>query len=163
MKVYVRTTGDRELDISYNQLDYELLIDKEYKPVESFVKQLNIIANDDALLIEDDLILPDNFITKIKRIIKKYPNMIINFYDKHNKVTTIEKAIYSNQVTFYPKGLTDKIASEMMKHLPYPNYDHLETIALKALNIDIVNYKPNLVIHKDGYSLITKKYRINSQ
>ena len=161
MKVYVRTTGERELDKSYNKLDYELLIDKEHKPVESFIAQLNIISNDDALLIEDDLILPNNFIAKVKKIIKKYPNMIINFYDKHNKITKIEKAIFSNQATFYPKGVSNKIASEMSKHLPYPNYDYLETMALQSLDIEIVNYKPNLVLHKDGYSLITKTYRKN--
>lgn len=31
LKYYVRTTGERVLDESYNQIKYELLIDKEHK------------------------------------------------------------------------------------------------------------------------------------
>ena len=42
MKYYVRTTGERTLDDSYSQIEYELLLDKEHKPIESFMKQLPV-------------------------------------------------------------------------------------------------------------------------
>ena len=161
IKYFVRTTGERILDKSYNQIEYELLIDKEHKPVESFIKQLKIISEYDSVLLEDDLILCDNFKNVIEDIINKYPNMIINFYSKHFKETTKTNIIYSNQCTYYPKHMSLNIANVMQKYLPYPNYDGLETKALKELNIYIIEYKPNIVIHKNGYSLITKRYRFN--
>ena len=40
MKYYVRTTEERKLDNSYSQIEYELLIDKDHKPIDSFIKQL---------------------------------------------------------------------------------------------------------------------------
>ena len=61
IKYFVRTTGERQLDESYNQIEYELLIDKEYKPVKSLIEQLEIMNNYDSVLLEDDLILCKNF------------------------------------------------------------------------------------------------------
>ena len=61
MKYYVRTTLDRKLDKTYSQIDYEFLVDKEHKPIDSFIKQLEIISEYDAVLLEDDLILCNNF------------------------------------------------------------------------------------------------------
>ena len=80
IKFYVRTTGDRILHESYNQIKYELLIDKERKPVDSFIKQLEIISDDDAVLLEDDLILCNNFEEEIIKVISENPKTIINFF-----------------------------------------------------------------------------------
>ena len=33
IKYFVRTTGERQVDSSYSQIEYELLIDTEHKPV----------------------------------------------------------------------------------------------------------------------------------
>ena len=54
IKYFVRTTGERVLDKSYEQIEYTLLIDKEHKPIQSFIDQLNIISEYNAVLLEDD-------------------------------------------------------------------------------------------------------------
>lgn len=40
MNYFVRTTNDRTLDKSYNQIPYKLIIDKDYQPIDSFIKAL---------------------------------------------------------------------------------------------------------------------------
>ena len=82
IKYFIRTTGERPLNKSYNQIDYELLIDKEHKPVESFINQLEIISDYDAVLLEDDVFLCEDFKNRIEKIIKKYPNKVINFFTR---------------------------------------------------------------------------------
>ena len=54
LKFYVRTTLERQLDSSYSQIEYELLVDTEHKPIESFIDQLEQISEYDSVLLEDD-------------------------------------------------------------------------------------------------------------
>ena len=80
LKFYVRTTLERQLDSSYSQIEYELLVDTEHKPIESFIEQLEQISEYDSVLLEDDLILCKEFKNRIEEVINKYPNKIINFF-----------------------------------------------------------------------------------
>ncbi|MCR5787166.1 MAG: hypothetical protein K6G28_05650 [Acholeplasmatales bacterium] len=159
LKYYVRTTGERVLDESYNQIKYELLIDKEHKPVESFIDQLSIISEDDAVLMEDDLILCNDFKSLIENVIKQYPNKIINFFTKPNEYfTTHESQSFAfNQCTYYPKGIGKKLSKKMKAIREYnPNiqYDTLEYRAMLELRILNLKYRPCLVQHLDMGSLI---------
>lgn len=160
IKFYVRTTGDRILHESYNQIKYELLIDKDRKPVDSFIKQLEIIADEDAVLLEDDLILCDNFEEEITKAINENPNTIINFFCYPLKYFTTHKicgGFLYNQCTYYPKGLGRKVAAKMNElRKPYHQYDTLENLALNALNLTHIMYRPVLVQHIDYNSLIQK-------
>ena len=163
MKYYVRTTKERILDKTYSQIDYELLIDFEHKPVESFIKQLETISEEDAVLLEDDLILCKDFKNKIEEVIRQYPNKIINFFTNPNKYfSTRESDIFAyNQCTYYPKGIAKQIALEMKKieeeEFPQKHqYDILEGKALKTLGITHLQYRPCLVQHIDNRSLIQK-------
>ncbi len=165
MKFYVRTTKERKLHESYNQINFTELVDVDHKPVESFISQLRKISNDDAVLLEDDLILCENFYEKIYTIIEKYPDRIINFYtNPFYWFETQESDIFSyNQCTYYPKGISEKIAKEMENILHNPNvklknqYDCIEHFALKKLNIKHIIYRPCLVQHNDKNSLIQSK------
>lgn len=159
MKIYVRTTEERVLDDSYKQIKYELLVDNNHQPVQSFIEQLNIISGDDSLLLEDDLILCKDFLINIKKAIEEYPNKIINFFFKPKEYfTTFESEMFSyNQCTYYPKGISKKIATEMLKIRTYnPNmqYDILEYRAMINLSMTNVIYRPCLVQHIDYSSLI---------
>lgn len=160
IKYYVRTTLERTLDVSYNQISYELLIDKEHNPVGSFIKQLEFLNDDGGVLLEDDLILCKDFKKRIENIIKKYPNRIINFFTFPNiffETRDYQKFLW-NQCTYYPKNITKKLAScmqELKKEITGKiQYDILESLALQKLNLKHIQYRPCLVQHLDGRSLI---------
>ena len=156
IKYFVRTTLDRTFDYD---LEYELLIDKERKPVDSFIKQLKYISEYDAVLLEDDLILCKDFKNKIEEVIEQYPNDIINFFYKPNYyfTTHYDSVFYYNQCTYYPKGVALAIANEMekiRKIMPNAQYDVLESQALSNLGMRHLVYRPCLIQHLDKDSLI---------
>ena len=160
MKYYVRTTLERELDSTYSQIEYELLVDKEHKPVESFIKQLEIISDNDAVLLEDDLLLCKNFKKRIERVISRYPDKIINFFTfpiQYFKTREFQRFIW-NQCTYYPKGIAKIVAAKMQEIKNNSDiemqYDILENEALKELKITHIQNRPCLVQHLDGKSLI---------
>lgn len=159
LKFYVRTTLERQLDSSYSQIEYELLVDTEHKPIESFISQLEQISEYDSVLLEDDLILCKDFKNKIEEVINKYPNKIINFfYHQDEYYQTRESNEYSNnQCTYYPKGIGKLIAKEMKNFITYSNqYSWIESLALDKLHITHIQYRPCLVQHLDNGSLIQK-------
>ena len=159
LKFYVRTTLERQLDSSYSQIEYELLVDTEHKPIESFIEQLEQISGYDSVLLEDDLILCKDFKNRIEEVINKYPNKIINFfYHQDEYYQTRESTEYSNnQCTYYPKGIGKLIAKEMKNFITYSNqYSWIENLALNKLNITHIQYRPCLVQHLDSDSLIQK-------
>ena len=159
LKFYVRTTLERQLDSSYSQIEYELLVDTEHKPIESFIEQLEQISEYDSVLLEDDLILCKDFKNRIEEVINKYPNKIINFfYHQDEYYQTRESTEYSNnQCTYYPKGIGKLIAKEMKNFITYSNqYSWIENLALYILNITYIQYRSCLVQHLDNGSLIQK-------
>lgn len=168
VKYFVRTTGERTLDGSFSQIEYTLLIDKEHKPVKSFIEQLEIISEYDAIFLEDDIQLCRDFVKRIEEVIKKYPDRIINFFTdpSHWFETKDAQTFYFNQCTYYPKGLAKKLAAEMRK-IEEENpgkfqYDVLESKALHIMNIKHIQYRPCLVQHLDFKSLVGNRdnYRI---
>lgn len=165
MKYYVRTTLERKLDETYSQIEYELLIDKEHKPVDSFIKQLEIISEEDSVLLEDDLILCKNFKERIESVIKQFPDKIINFFTfpaRYFKAGESQNFLF-NQCTYYPKGIAKQLAKvmnvkenkeECAKGHNHLQYDVLEDMALKIMGLTHIRYRPCLVQHLDGKSLI---------
>lgn len=155
---YVRTTGERLLDESYNQLDYVLLVDYNHDAIGSFIDQLSS-HSDACVILEDDLILCENFKDRITDVIAKFPNDIINFFeDPHIYYTTHYKTEFAwNQCTYYPSKVASKIGAEMrLLSTRYPDlaYDLLERKAMNNLSIRYLVYRPCLVQHKDFKSLI---------
>lgn len=156
IKYYVRTTGERALDKSFSQINYTLLIDKEHQPIKSFIKQLEIISDSDAVLLEDDIILCDDFKKHIEKVINEHPNRIINFftYPMLYFKTDESKTFMYNQCTYYPKGIGKVVADEMKKITNIKQYDVIEYMALNKLKIKHIRYRPCLVQHIDYSSLI---------
>jgi len=163
IKYFIRTTGERDIS-NYNVIDYTLLIDKERKPVKSFIDQLKIISDYDSVLLEDDVLLCRDFEKRINEAIEKYPNKIINFFQYfrmwQRTYENIGKCFESNQCTYYPKGVA-KVVAEKMEELiargePYNKlpYDYLEAQALDELQISYIIYRPMLVQHIGRSSII---------
>lgn len=166
MKYYVRTTGERVLDSSYNQIKYELLVDKEHKPNESFIEQLIMISgDDDVVLLEDDLKLCKDFKKKIEAEIAKHPNNVINFFSRPEDYYTshFSDDFLYNQCTYYPKGIGKTIGLEMKRiyNIYSKNgYDIIEKAAMKKLNMIHYIVRPVLVQHIGGRkSLIDRRIK----
>lgn len=159
VKYYVRTTLQRNLNSSYEQIDFELVVDKEHKPVESFIRQLREISSCDAVLLEDDVKLCKNFKEEIEKVIEEHPNDIINFFYAPKKWFTSHYTtdFAYNQCTYYPKGV-GKILSEKMEEIyktkKIKGYDVLEMVALQELGMTNYVYRPCLVQHMDRHSII---------
>jgi len=163
IKFFIRTTGERKLHESISRElgnDYTLLIDKEHKPVGSFIKQLKEISEYDSILLEDDVILCKDFKKEVEKVITEWPNTIVNFFTMpHEYFTTVFGFLYFvyNQCTFYPKGITLQIAEKMIElREPYNQYDSLENKALRALKLPHLRYRPCLVQHIDDNTFIQK-------
>lgn len=160
MKYYVRTTGERDLS-QYSVLEYTPLYDYEHRPVESYIEQLRLISDDDAVLLEDDVILCKDFQNKIEDVISNHKHQIINFYQcptmYHKPMVYPAKMFMWNQCIYYPKGIGSILADEMERLLSikkYKQYDMLEADALYNLHINFYVHKPLLVKHIGRESLI---------
>lgn len=160
MRIYVLTNGVRELDKSYNQIVYKLYIDNNNLPHACYLNLLNEARkqNEDVLILEDDLILCENFLDRIEPIINQHKDMIINFFWqplRNIKNTTIEnKGFCYTQCVYYPKGMINKFYKDLKK----PNFSYAKNIcqALEKNNISFVNVRPHYVQHIGDESLIWK-------
>ena len=160
MKYFIRTTGERKLDSSYSQIEYELLVDKEHRYIDFFVDELERVGKDDCVIIEDDCVLCKDFKSRIEKVISKYPNKIINFfqYPCMDYFKTYEDDYFlQNQCTYYPKNLSIKLAKKMRKvHRQFPELctDQVEDLALKELKLTHIKYRPCLVQHLNFHSFL---------
>lgn len=160
IKYFVRTTGERTLDESFSQIEYELLIDTEHKCGTAFLKQLEIINDYDAVLMEDDIILCKDFKNRIEEVISKYPNDIINFFT----VPTIYFQTYKtqnfsyNQCTYFPKGIAKKLLSVYNPRFHKESAEFLLNNMLCVTKIKHIKYRPCLVQHIDEGSLMNHNY-----
>ena len=155
----VRTTLERELHSSFDQIKFKLLIDRDHKIKEIFIDQLRSICNDDVVLMEDDIILCRNFENKVKEIIDQRPNEIINFFsipDKYYK-SDYRQFVY-NQCTYYPKDILIDIVrfydrSGMKGILLYPEQFIQRYLRFKK----VYTPRPTLVQHIDNKSILDKR------
>lgn len=160
MKIYVLTNGVRTLHNTYNQIDYILYMDKSNNPHKCYIDLLDIArkSNDDVLILEDDLILCKDFISRITPIINQYKDNIINFFWeplRNVKNITIEKKGFCyTQCVYYPKSFIEKFYRDLQN----PTFSYAENIAqaLEKNDLQFVNVRPHYVQHIGDDSLIWK-------
>lgn len=162
-KYFVRTTGERTLDESFSQIEYELLVDTEHSAIKSFVEQLEYLAtlDWDVVLLEDDIILCKDFKNRIEEVIGEYKEYVINFFTyPYNYIPTVVTDIVFrfNQCTYYPNKILKELSKAISK---YKNetvcgYDTIEQWVFKELGLTYVIHRPCLVQHMDFKSLISK-------
>lgn len=154
---YIRTTLDRKLDISYQQIPYQLMIDYNHNCGKAFIEQLKQIKNEDAVLLEDDLILCKDFKKRIEEIIEKHPNDIINFFtypNKYNKEGYCEDFCY-NCCTYFPKEKTKELL-RVIETFPVisSSAECIMRNCLSRLRYNHYLYQPPLVQHLDLGSIM---------
>ena len=121
-------------------------------------------------MLEDDLILCKNFKERIEEIVAQYPNSVINFYESpYNFYFTEERRGIKyrfNQCTYYPKGVSKLIADKMEEIWPkYQNikqYDFLQAYAMDELGMSYISYRPCLVQHLNGRSIIGNSENVST-
>lgn len=169
IKYFVRTTGERTLDDSFSQIEYELLVDKDHKFPNIFVDQLRVINDYDAVLMEDDIILCKDFDKRINEIVSRFPKDIINFFTLPMKYLapisfpTYVRSCY-NQCMYFPKGVAGKIA-DIIENYHINNGKNTPEMMIKLVKrrnprLIIINYRPCLVQHIDDNSLIGNSIKV---
>lgn len=172
MKYFVRTTGERVLDGSFSQIEYELLVDKEHKFPNIFVDQLRAINDYDAILMEDDIILCKDFDKRINEVVLRFPKDIINFFTLPNiylmsvSVPEIGMSCY-NQCMYFPKGMAGKMA-DIIESNNFNNGKNTPEMMVRRVRcvcpeIIVINYRPCLVQHIDNNSLIGNNKKVGSR
>lgn len=167
MKYYVRTTGERELDKTFSQIPYQLLIDDQHQFINILADQLLSISDDDAILLEDDIILCRNFKERIESVILERPSEIINFFTwPHEYFLSEHKKFFSyNQCTYFPKEKLQLLGSYIKEHFnelttqahkmkKVPTVEYLIRHSMQSLGELNYVYRPCLVQHLDTGSLI---------
>jgi len=158
IKYFIRTMENRKINIP---IEYEPIIDYEHKYVKSYIDALYRINDYNAVLMEDDIVLCNNFEKEVEKVVNQYPDSIINFFNRPELYyTTHYSNIFAyNQCTYFPKGITKMLADEMMTmYLPedkYPKqqkYGTLLSLVLHNKGIPHLIYRPCLVQHIDGKS-----------
>jgi len=157
IKYFVRTTGKRKLDSSYSQIEYELLIDTKGNCGKAFLKQLEYVNDFDAVLLEDDCILCNNFKQRIEEVISKHPTDIINFFNRPliwRRESYLRGFCY-NQCTYFPKGMGHKIVETFATlNILTHSAERILRESLNKLNLKYYGYYPFLVQHLDDGSLM---------
>ena len=156
MLFLVRNIPNRKLHESYNQINYQLLTDYKKDPINHFIDSLKYSGGEPFVLLEDDLVLCNDFEKEVCAVIEKYNDDIINFFSDAGIYIKVgyRQSIRWNQCTYYPKGVGLKLAEKMEQ---YPQdfdkshgvYSILETRAVKELNLKVLDYRPCLVQHLD--------------
>lgn len=124
----------------------------------------NIVGDNPAVLLEDDIILTSNFTEKIERIINEYPEILINFFSLSKKHTAPHfkrgREYCMNQCEYFPKGFARKVV-EAYQVWPdrekEPNaYDYLVGYAWGYGKPYLV-WCPSLVQHREVKSIINPR------
>lgn len=96
MLIFIRTTGERSLK-QFENLNYQVLMDKEKTGCKGYFKQLEYLStlDDDILLLEDDIKLRPSFMTCLKDIIEMSDNKyIINMSQPNGTIRLFEPKFF---------------------------------------------------------------------
>lgn len=123
-----------------------------------------IELNDDLLVIEDDVELCTDFLSKVEKAIGKYPNELINFYNMTtSKVVKKNLGVQFlwNQCLYIPVDICKlivEISEPFLKQYPVHrmNQDVLIKHCLNIEGLSYVQHYPSLVQHKPWISTIDK-------
>lgn len=124
----------------------------------------NIVGEQPAVLLEDDIILTSNFKGKAEAVISRYPQILINFFSLSKKYTKPHfktgREYCMNQCEYFPAGFGKRVVEAYAhwdKRESEPNaYDFLVGYAWGYSNPYLV-WCPSLVQHRQVKSIINPR------
>jgi len=166
----MRTCAGRENYAEY--LHYKLpelieLKDESFDPMKNFMNALEVAEDDEAIHLEDDAILANDFQAKAGKVIDANPNMVIQFFSMRKADLTVGTRI-ENGSTFLA-ALCFYLPPKMSRGLRsyFPNWERRDehptgldlTIAdyLKKTKQKYLIHCPNLADHRVGKSKIDSR------
>ncbi|MDR1398631.1 MAG: hypothetical protein LBJ41_01735 [Treponema sp.] len=164
LKIIMRTTGDRDIGEYLSKIN-NLLISRIQKrdAYENFQNALVLTKGHNAVYLEDDIILCDDFERRVKDIIKPHENEVIQFFSMRKDDIAIGTR-YINGAKFMMMQcvyLPARINAELLEYsYTWDRTGHIAGVDLmladylKLKKIKYLNICPNLVDHKVSKSLI---------
>lgn len=136
----------------------------------NWVNILETYKNDSLLLLEDDVRLCNDFLTKVEDTITAYPGLVLNFHFNENqgKTSKIPSKRYAwNQCVYFPKEVVANLiepSKDFIKHYSYfvKKNDYAIQIRhalLKSNNKEFMTIEPKLV-KSLGFSSTIGDYKV---
>lgn len=144
--------------------DAETVWDRYRSSQETFERALTLAGNDPVVLIEDDVILTENFRDKLEAVIAHRRSSVVQFFSRQK--ADLEKGsrwaywFQMNQCTYYPAGMAAQIADYMpgwKERTGRTGNDSLVNDFLRERNLGHWIHVPNLVEHREGRSAINPR------
>ena len=130
-------------------------------------------GDESRLILQDDIILTDNFLEKAIKVINKYPNTIITFFsmkgaDQTEGTRYMQPSSYCmNQCYYLPTGYGKSIArfhKTWARKVEHPTADdYLMADFMKHYRLKYLISVPSLVQHREVKSVINPKRSIRRQ
>lgn len=135
---------------------------------EAFVHVCDKLIKDDepCVMLEDDIILCDNFKNKIEKVIAEQPDMLINFFSLSKKFIEPHykkgREFCMTQCVYFPVGLNRRIVEVYPEWLEVTHHQYLSAVDYLTgyawgNNRNYFVYCPSLVQHIEGKSMINPK------
>ena len=167
MKIIVRKMPDMILDKSFDQLEGKYETCFNGNAMETFMKSVEMSKDEDCLNMEDDIILCENFLEEVKKVIAEHPNQVISFFTLKDVKETTEmngRSFCMNQCVYMPKWFN----RGLLKYYPYwkntkrgvdnpTGYDYMMGDMLAMLNQKYILSIPCLVQHMEMKSRINPR------
>jgi hypothetical protein len=167
MKYIIQNVPERDISILLDQLNnVSVYVDTNKKPLESFIRTLRLAGDDNALYMEDDIILSKDFINDTNNFISLNSDNVINFWTlkKSIKKTTLmpPSSFMSNLCVYFPNnhiiGLINFYNKGWNRIEEHPTgMDLLVRDYLISTKTKYWLYQPSLVQHKKLVSAINPK------
>lgn len=162
----VRTTATDGHDLTAMKSEIPglvVLVDDKHDAMGNFLRAITL-SDGPCVHLEDDIILCDNFYSKIRAIIEEHKDDVIQFFSMRKEDLTVGtryipgSKYMMNQCFYLPAGLGKQIA-EFWKTSPRRNEpgapsDPLMADYFKAHKMRYLNWCPNLVDHIECKSRI---------
>ena len=166
MKTIIRTTperGDYRAYLERHLPDAEWIVDDARRGARAtFIDALRLAGDDPALILEDDIILTEDFMAKALSVCWWHPSSVIQFFSMRGDDLTVgsrwDRKFAMNQCTYFPAGYGPMIADYLPR---WPARDQ-HTSACDILVNDWLRSRrepywlhvPSLVEHRIGVSAI---------
>ena len=175
MRFIVRTCPPRAEYLEYLQEripNLEVVLDSIMDPskrgFDAFLDSLKLAGEDGVVHLEDDILLTENFIEKICKVIEEQQYVLIQFFSMRKKDLEVGsrfepgRTFMMTQCVYYPEGMSaevlefyeDLINSGKGQNL---GYDEVVALFMRQRGMEYYIHVPSLVDHRVCKSVINPK------